>query len=219
MMYKKFFVYLILFCSLLTDLAYSVEAVMPNMSGSMKLVSTKNVDAKKNEYKYKTVLKRYKPYILTITNNNSKPVLLSSNTEVHFLLDEDCNLTSENRRAIYRKSRKRDMGRYYWVALPGALIAGGITGITFFIGAPIAAVVAVGMYVPTDKAVRTNVGISQDLFVKHDLPIRLEPKQTYNVRMLIPKKAEVEKVKITNISFDMKKMYEISFPVVSEEEL
>lgn len=216
---KKFLVLFMIICLGLCDAALAVETVMPSVVGSMRPARIKKEEKKKKEYRFKTVLKHYNPYILTITNKNTKPVLFSSDTEVHFLLDGGYDLTSQSRRAIYRKSRKRDMGRYYWVAIPGAVIAAGITGITLFLGAPIAAVVAVSTSLPADKAVRTNVGISQDLFNTHDMPIRMEPGTTYEVTLLVPKKADVQKVKITNVSFDMKKMYEMTFPVVKEEKL
>ena len=165
------------------------------------------------EYRQKTVLKKYYPLDVVITNNNAKAVLLSSNTEVDLVLKDGSILKSESRRNLYRHSRKRDMGRYYGIAIPGALIAGGVTGITFGLGAPLGAAIFIGMCLPVDKAVRTNVKISQDLFKGAQLPIRLEPEKTYNVRMLIPQYAEIKQIVISNTSFDMKKMYEIRIPV------
>ena len=105
------------------------------------------------------------------------------------------------------------MGRYYGLALPGALIAGGVTGITLFIGAPIGAAIYVGMAAPTDKAVRGNVKISQDLYAKYDMPVRIEPNTDYEVRLLLPNDVRVKELKITNTSFDMKKMYDLTIPV------
>ena len=113
------------------------------------------------EYKHKTVKKHYRMYDVRIKNNGKKPVLLSSSSEVIFVSTLGQQEVSPSRRTIYRKSRKRDIGRYYWFALPGAIIAGGITGITFFLGAPIGAAVYVGMYLPTDKAVRNNVRLQE----------------------------------------------------------
>lgn len=218
MLEKKILTILLLLSFIFGNSVFAATSTITGVTGSVRLLRVKKENNEKKEYKYKTVLKHYTPYRLTMTNNNSKPVLLSANTEVHFILGEDSEIISQSRRDIYRASRKRDMGRYYWLALPGAVIAGGITGITFFLGAPIAALVAVGMYVPTDKAVRTNVDIAQDLHKIHDMPIRIEPGKTYEVTLLAPKKWEVEKVKITNVSYDLKKMSEITFPVVSTEE-
>ena len=105
------------------------------------------------------------------------------------------------------------------MALPGSVIGAAITGITFFIGAPLGAAIAVGMYLPTDKAVRNNVKIAQDLNVNKDLPIRFEPQKTYEIRILAPNDLNIKAVKITNASFDMKQMYNMTFPVASEEKL
>ena len=141
--------------------------------------------------------------------------MLSSETEIAFELNDGTIVKSESRRNIYRKTRKRDVGRYYWFALPGAIIAGGITGITFFIGAPIAALVAIGMYAPTDKAVRTNVKISQDLYKNNQLPIRIESNKDYIVRFLIPKHLDIKNIIITNVMLDSSKNYELK--IVPEE--
>jgi len=185
----------------------AIEAVsMQNINSSARKLS-------QSEYKYTTVLKKYSPLDVSITNNNAKPVLLSSNTEVDFVLKDGSILKSESRRNSYRHSRKRDMGRYYGIALPGALIAGGVTGITFGLGAPLGAAIFIGMCLPMDKAVRSNVKISQDLFKGAQLPISLEPEKTYHVRMLVPKNVGIKKIVISNTSFDMRTMYAITIPV------
>lgn len=119
---KKFVSIICLTTFLLSNIAYAKNV--------------KNVEAyfsttPKAEYKYKTVKKHYTVYDVNIRNNNSKPLLLSANTEVLFIQKDGTEIKSDNRRKIYRKSRKRDMGRYYGFAIPGALLAGGITGITF----------------------------------------------------------------------------------------
>lgn len=168
------------------------------------------------EYKHKTVKKHYRMYDVRIKNNGKKPVLLSSSSEVIFVSTLGQQEVSPSRRTIYRKSRKRDIGRYYWFALPGAIIAGGITGITFFLGAPIGAAVYVGMYLPTDKAVRNNVRISQEIFNTKALPIRLEPQKEYFLLIPAPKNIEVKKIVITNVSYDLNKQYDLE---IREESL
>lgn len=65
------------------------------------------------------------------------------------------------------------------------------------------------MYAPTDKAVRTNVKISQDLFNENVLPIRMEPEKTYNVRIFAPKNQIIKKVTISNVSFDLNKKFDL----------
>lgn len=162
-----------------------------------------------SEYKQKTVDKRYIVYNVTITNRNTEPILLSSDTEVSFVLADGSTIKSEDRRKIYRRTRKRDMARYYSFAIPGAIIGGGITGITFFLGAPIGAAVLVGMCVPTDKAVRTNVKISQDMFNVNSVPIKLEKDCTYNMRIYVPKGLDIKEIIFSNVSFDLNNMYEL----------
>lgn len=218
---KKLLINILLVSYIAGNCTFATESVMKGVDGSVRPVKIKtDSDTKKEKtYKHKTVLKHFSPYVLSVTNNNSKPIILSSASELHFLLDNGEDITSLSRRDIYRKTRKRDIGRYYGIAIPGCIIGGAITGITLFIGAPIGAAVAVGMYVPTDKAVRNNVKIAQDLNVHKDLPIRFEPKNTYEIRILAPNDLNIKAVKITNASFDMKKMYNMTFPVVSEEKL
>lgn len=179
---------------------------MPNVSASITITELEN-------YKHKTVRKHYNVYDLKLTNNNTRAVLLSSDTELSFITDYDGEIISGSRRHLYRKSRKRDMGRYYGIAIPGALISGCITVGTLFIGSPAAAAVFAGMYLPTDKAVRTNVAISQDMFNKNVMPSRLEPKQTYNVRLLVPKDIDLNEIVFSNVSFDLKDMYDLKIKV------
>ena len=199
-MLKKILLFLIINYYFFNNLIYASE--LKNIQSSFKETTEDN-------YNHKTVFKHYKFYYLKIKNKNSKPLLLSSNSELFFITEDGDAILSENRRTQYRKVRKRDMGRYYWFALPGAIIAGGITGITFFIGAPVAAAVYVGMYLPTDKAVRENVKISQDLFNSNFLPIRMLPNKEYCVRILVPKELEIDKIRLTNLSFDLKNMYDL----------
>lgn len=191
-------------------LMFSILFALNNFAVAAQNVETKFTKATPKEYKQKTVSKHYDVYNLEITNKNNQPLLLTTDTDVSFTLDNGAVVTSENRRTMYRRVRKRDMGRYYWLALPGAVIAGAVTGITFFIGAPIGFAIYVGMYAPTDKAVRTNVKISQDLFNENVLPIRMEPEKTYNVRVFAPKNQIIKKVTISNVSFDLDKKFDLN---------
>lgn len=180
-----------------------------NISASLSSIT-------KEVYDQKTVSKHYNVYNLKITNNNEKPLLLTTQTEFLFTLDDGSVVKSENRRAQYRKVRKRDIGRYYWLALPGSIISSAVTGFTLFLGAPIGFAIYVGMYAPTDKAVRTNVKISQDVFNQNVLPIRMEKGKTYNTTVYIPKKLNVKNVTISNVSFDLKDKFDL---VMDVEEL
>ncbi len=203
---KNGLIYLLALFFLSSNVCYALENdYLPNISSEIKSLS-------KEEYRHKTVLKHYKPYEITITNNNSKPVLLSSNSEVYYLLSNDDVLKSESRRSIYRHSRKRDIGRSVFV-VPGSLLAGAVIGATFGLGTPLALGIIIGTMAPATKAVRANVDISQDLMNEYMLPIRFEPKETYKVRMLVPKDIVIKQIDIMNVSFDMKKMYDMKIPV------
>ncbi len=211
MFLKKLCVYFIVLSFLLSsNLALAADTVLPGVKASIR-------PATKKEFKNKTAKKRYRPYELTITNNNKKPVLLHAETELRFVLQDDTKETSADRREIYKKSRKRDVGRYWGLGIPGCIIGGGITGITLFIGAPIGAAVAVGMYVPTARAVKSNVDVSQQLYATMDMPIRLEPDKTYKIRVLAPKHTDFKALEITNVGFDAKKMYTIKAPLIEED--
>ena len=45
------------------------------------------------------------------------------------------------------------------------------------------------------------------------MPVRIEPNTDYEVRLLLPNDVRVKELKITNTSFDMKKMYDLTIPV------
>ena len=197
---KNFGIICILSLAIVANTAFAdpienVEAVFSKVSSS--------------EYNQKTVNKHYNVYNVAVMNKNNKPILLSSDTEVSFVLSDGTIIKSEDRRKIYRKTRKRDIGRYCSFALPGAIIGGGITGITFFIGAPIGAAIFMGMYIPTDKAVRTNVQISQDIFNTSSVPIKFEKDKTYNMHIYTPKSLDINEIIFSNVSFDLNNMYEL----------
>ena len=182
---------------------------------NLKGISSSVKNLRNENYNEKTVLKYYTPYEVRIKNSNSYPVLLTTNSEIELVLEDGTVLKSQSRRDLYKRSRKRDMGRYYGLGIPGAIIGGGVTGITLFIGAPIGAAIMIGMYVPVDKAVRSNVKISQELYNTYTLPIRFEANQTYPVRFYLPKKSEVKTIRITNVAISENKIGEIEIPMVS----
>ena len=161
------------------------------------------------EYKQKTVNKHYDVYDIVFVNKSKRPILLSSDTELSFILSNGSVVKSENRRRIYRRTRKKDIGRYYSFSLPGALLAGGITGITFFLGAPIAAAVFMGMNIPADKAARTNVKISQDMFNTRAIPNKFEKDKTYNIIIYAPKGLDIKEFVLSNASYDLQEMFDL----------
>lgn len=216
---------LVILCSFLTinSAAFSADS-LPNTETKIKNLKNVKVEIdekgkkkKQKKYKYKTVLKYYIPYEVNITNNNSKAVLLNANTDVDLIMEDGAEVKSQSRRDIYKRTRKRDMGRYYGFALPGAAIAGAITGITFFIGAPLGALIAVGTFEPTNKAVRGNVDISQELYNSGDLPIRMESGKTYPVHFYVPKKEYVKAIRINNMTLENSTTnYELVINIPSE---
>lgn len=179
-----------------------------------------NPDNKKNQYKYKTVLKRYIPYEVKITNNNKTPVLLNANTDIDLLLEDGSYIKSDTRRDIYKLTRKKDIGRYYGIAIPGAIAAGVVTVITLFIGTPLGALIAVGTMEPTNKAVRGNVDIAQELYKTKDLPIRLEAGKSYNVNFYIPKNEYISAIRINNLNLEKNTTnYKIVIPLETHQEV
>lgn len=65
------------------------------------------------------------------------------------------------------------------------------------------------MNLPADRAVRTNVKISQDLFNSKSLPIKFEKDETYNLLFFVPKGLPVKEIMISNVSFDFENMFDL----------
>lgn len=186
---------------------YAIEnSLLSNIDFSVKKLSEKS-------YPQKTVRKHYIPYLASITNNNGQPLLLSTNTELELVSDDGESIISENRRSLYRSSRKRDMGRYYTVTMPTSVMAWAIVGLTFGIAIPAAAVIHFVGEIPANKAVKTNVGIAQDLYSDKQLPIRFEPNKSYDVLFLLPKAKNIKGLKITNVTFDNETMFDMIIPL------
>lgn len=192
----------------------------PGMVLAMDNAQLKNFDAEfkrqsKDQYPYKKVNKKYDTYLINLVNNNNKTVVISSGTKLDFLLGDNTKVTSETRRQIYRKTRSRDIGKYYWIGLPCAAVAGGIIGITFGLGTPVAIGVLILGNMPSGNAAKINAEFAKDLYTARKLPLRFEPHQTYQVRMFVNKGEKVDKLILTNLAFenDFNKKYDLELNV------
>lgn len=224
-MIKKVISTVLIALMLSNPLVYAAEN-LPNIKTEVTKLKLSEADLdksadqenKKKQYKYKTVLKRYIPYEAKITNNNKIPVLLNTNTDIDLLLEDGSYIKSDTRRDIYKLTRKKDIGRYYGIAIPGAIVAGVVTVITLFIGTPLGALIAVGTMEPTNKAVRGNVDIAQELYKYKDLPIRLDAGKSYNVNFYIPKNEYISAIRINNLNLEKNKTnYQIIIPLDTQE--
>jgi len=188
----------------------------PGMVLAMDNAQLKNFDSEfkrqsKDQYPYKKVNKKYDTYLINLVNNNDKTVIICADTELDFLLDDNAKVTSETRREIYRKTRSKDIGKYYWIGMPCSAIAGGIIGLTFGLGTPVAIGVMILGTMPSTKAAKINADFAKDLYTARKLPLRFEPHQLYQVRIFTQKGKKVNKLILTDLSFenDFSKKYDL----------
>lgn len=166
-------------------------------------------------YQYKTVLKHYQPYSIGLVNDNATPVLFSTKSEIKYIDANGKEYIFPDSKLVYRKSRKRDVGRYFWVSLPCAAIGGGIIGITFGLGIILGLGVAFAGVVPVATATKYNSKVATDIYVENKVPLSLEPKQFQMIYVFLPKKEHVEitQVVITNLSLKDSKPFDITIPI------
>lgn len=172
----------------------------------------------KDQYPYKKVLKKYDPYLVTFTNKSNKTLLLTTNTSLEFVTKDNQELVSESRREIYRKTRSRDVGKYCGFALPSSAIAGGIIGLTFGLGIPVAIGVVILGFMPAKRASMMNSDFANDLYSARKLPLRMNPNETYQIRVLAPKQISIQSIVFTNLVFENDKSntkYNLRLPVES----
>lgn len=148
----------------------------------------------KKEYKRSTVFKYYTPYEITFKNTNEMPILMTTDTEVEFVKQDGSIIKSSTRRDIYMRTRKRDRGRHYALAIPGIFLGTAVSVGTFMLGTPIGYGIYRAMQYPVIKAGRTNVMISQDLYSNHGLPLRFEPGIEYPIYFYPPEKTDIKSV-------------------------
>ena len=173
------------------------------------LVRAEFVQVLPSDYKNSNVTDKYKVYNMFIHNVSMHPLLLASDSELFFVLNDGTVFKSETRRQLYKNVKTNEMGKYRFFAKPGAFIANVVTWVTFSLAAPLGVGILIGTSAPAEKAAAENVNISQELFNRNCLPIKLDPDSQYNVRVLVPKKFDIDEIVITNISFDLVNMYEL----------
>lgn len=173
----------------------------------------------KDQYQFKKVNKKYDPYLVTFTNTSDKTILLTTDTALEFVTKGEQKVASATRREIYRKTRSRDIGKYWGFAYPGACVAGFITGFTFGLGIP----VAIGVYILSNKpykdASKVNSNFANDMYIARKLPFRMLPDETYQIRVLAPKQMNIKDIIFTNLVFENDKSntkYDLVIPVGAE---
>lgn len=164
-------------------------------------------------YNFKTVSKHYVPYMLTIVNNDKDTVYFSSKSEVKFENEAGVVHSLVDESAFYKKVRKREVGRYFWIALPCAAIGGFITGASFFILTIPGIGIAVGGSFPYMNAMKYNAKLGQDFYIDNALPLNLEHKQVKNAYVFIPKKENPKKIIITNLYQNKSKPFDVEIPI------
>lgn len=172
----------------------------------------------KDQYQFKKVNQKYDSYLITFTNKNDKALLLTTGTSLEFITKDNQELISESRREIYRKTRSKDVGKYFGFALPSSAIAGGIIGLTFGLGTPVAIGVIILGCMPTKKANMMNSEFANDLYIARKLPLRMNPNETYQIRVLVPKQTPIKSIVFTNLVFENDKSstkYNLRLPVES----
>jgi len=193
---RHLLIFFLLIALLLQNAAFAVQ------SATIKSFDVEMKRQSKEQYPYKKVLKKYDPYLLTITNNGNEPLLIATNSSFEFMLRDGNILQAEQRRDLYRKVRYRDIGRNYWIGTPCDLIAGAIIGATFGLGIPVAIGLMIIGHRPALNAAAKNSEIGKDLYETRKLPLRFEPGQTYLVRAFVPKGVFVNKIILTNLVYE-----------------
>ena len=198
---KKFLSLFILFSIISTTFAFAQNTGMH--------LDADFVQATPTEFSQKNFEKQYKAYKVTIRNNSVAPVLLSSDSEIFFILKNGSIIKSETRKQIYKKTRKADRGKYCVFAVPGKIVSKIVTYCTFFTCAALGSGIDLAMSAPADLAIKNNVKISKEVFYENPLPIKFDRNSQYNIIIFAPKDYDIEEIVISNISYDLKEMYEL----------
>lgn len=148
-------------------------------------------------YNFPKALKYYRPYEIVVVNENDYPVLVTSATQLVFTSADGTITPSKSRRNIYRTARKFDHSKH----IPNLISFPWPVGFTL------------------PWSTKSNVYFSKDLMTDKPLPLRFEPGQVYNIRVLAPVEIKPVSVNITNVTFDMQNFGDIKVPLESIEEL
>jgi len=172
----------------------------------------------KDQYQHKKVLKKYDSYLLNIENKTNKAILLTSESTVLYVNNNGETLENETRRDIYRKIRRKDIGKYYSIGLPCIAVGGLITGATFGLGIPVAIGLGIIGTRPANKATKENYQLAYELYQSRSLPLRFEPKELNQILLLIPKGESINKIIITNVVIEKSnKKFNINLDIATKE--
>lgn len=156
----------------------------------------------KEQYPHKKVIKNYEPYLLTLVNKNKSSILSTADSTILFFDAKGNTIISETRRDIYKKIRRKDVGKSYSIGIPCAMVSGAIIGFTLGIGTPIAIGVGILANRPAQKAAIENYQIAKEIYQSRGLPLRFEPEEINQILLLIPKKDKPFKISITNVIYE-----------------
>lgn len=153
-------------------------------------------------YQFKTVLKHYQPYYLTLVNNGAERVYLSSKSEIKYITKSGEIKSVPNDEEIFVKSKKNEMARYFFIAAPCAGIGGFITGASFFLLTLPGLGILVAGNMPYRNAINYNSSFAEDFYANNYMPIVLIPGEIKKAYVFLPKKDEAAKLLITNLLKD-----------------
>lgn len=167
-----------------------------------------------DDYSMKTVTKKYIPYSLTMVNNDKDTLYFSAKSEVKYETESGEIKALLDDEDFYKKVRKREVGRYFWVALPSAAIGGFITGASFFLLAIPGIGIAIAGNIPYINAIKYNSKIAQDFYIDNGIPLNLNSGNVKNTYVFLPKDENVKKIIITNVSTKNSKQFDLEIPVI-----
>lgn len=180
-------------------------------SDNIRVISVEAVDG----YQYKTVLKHYQPYSIGIVNDNNTPVLFNAKSEIKYIDTSGKEYSFPDNALVYKKSRKRDVGRYCWISLPCAAVGGAIIGITFGLGFIAGVGVAIAGLVPTWQGEKYNSKIASNMYIENKIPLSLEPGKYYMLYVFLPNEnsAQIDKIIISDLSMKGSKPFNLTIPL------
>lgn len=178
------------------------------------LANMKLYAEKVDDYRFKTVLKHYTPYYLTIINRNNDIIYLSSETTVKYEDKNGVIHSAVEDEILYKTSRKKDVAKFIGISLPITAVSGFVTVASFLLLAIPALGLSYAGTLPYQRAVKYNSNFAQDYYINNSLPLNLKSKELYNFYVFLPKDANAKNIVIKNLSTDKVKSFDIKVPVL-----
>lgn len=169
---------------------------------------------RQDDYRFKTVSKKFTVYSINMINGGKDTVYFSSKSEAKFKNANDEIKSLADDESFYKKVRKREVGRYFWIDLPCAVVGGFIIGASFFLLLLPGAGIFIAGNVPFINAVKYNSKLAQDFYIDYSMPLNLEPGKIKTVYVFVPKKETAKSIIFTNLMKNNKKTFDIEVPVI-----